>query len=137
MPEWHGLDTLVVSAGVSALRPVLEIAGESGASPEAQPSVDGVQRVADVALAAIKGNYVGPLLSVVAMVCFWTMFVHVASNSKLFLDSSHEKYKRIAFCSPSVIAWCRNTRTNPSDLRFQQGGLLYAVPGALHRKPCG
>jgi len=65
--EWHGLDTLVVSAGVSALRPVLEIASES-VSAGAQPSVDGLQRVADVALAAIKGNYVGPLLSAVTMI---------------------------------------------------------------------
>ncbi|KAH8992166.1 hypothetical protein EDB83DRAFT_2277190 [Lactarius deliciosus] len=65
--KWHGLDTLVVSAGVSALRPVLEIAGVSGVSA-AQPSADGVQRVADVALAAIKGNYIGPLLSVVTMI---------------------------------------------------------------------
>jgi hypothetical protein len=127
---------MVVSAGVSALRPVLEIADVSGVSAEAQPSVDGVQRVADVALAAIKGNYVGPLLSVVTMVSFWTMFVHVASNSKLCLDSSYEKYKRIAFCSPGVIARCCNTRPDPSDLRFQQGGFLYPVPGALHREPC-
>ncbi|KAH9170314.1 hypothetical protein EDB89DRAFT_1888100 [Lactarius sanguifluus] len=65
--KWHGLDTLVVSAGVSALRPVLEIAGVSGVSA-VQPSADGVQRVADVALAAIKGNYIGPLLSVVTMI---------------------------------------------------------------------
>ncbi|KAH8978392.1 hypothetical protein EDB92DRAFT_1790224 [Lactarius akahatsu] len=65
--KWHGLDTLVVSAGVSALRPVLEIAGVSRVSA-AQPSADGVQRVADVALAAIKGNYIGPLLSVVTMI---------------------------------------------------------------------
>jgi hypothetical protein len=107
----------------------------SGVFTAAQPSVDGVQRVADVALAAIKGNYVGPLLSVVAMVCFWTMFMYVALNYNLFLDSSHEKYKCLSFCPSSVIAWCCNTRTNPSDLRFQQGSILYVVPGALHRTP--
>ncbi|KAI9450502.1 hypothetical protein BJY52DRAFT_1302195 [Lactarius psammicola] len=66
--KWHGLDTLAISAGVSALRPVLEIAGVSGVSAATQPTADGVQRVADVALAAIKGNYVGPLLSVVTMI---------------------------------------------------------------------
>jgi NAD(P)-dependent dehydrogenase (short-subunit alcohol dehydrogenase family) len=75
LPEWHGLDTLVVSAGVSALRPVLEIAGVNGVTAETQPSVDGVQRVANVALAAIKGNYIGPLLSVVTMVRSMTTFV--------------------------------------------------------------
>ena len=132
--EWHGLDTLVVTAGVSALRPVLEIAGVGDGSAAAQPSVDGVQRVADVALAAIQGNYIGPLLSVVTMVRFRTIIV-VALNSDLFLDPSHEKYKCLPFCPPGVIAWCCNTRTNPSDLRFQQGSVLYVVPGALHRTP--
>jgi NAD(P)-dependent dehydrogenase (short-subunit alcohol dehydrogenase family) len=65
--EWHGLDTLIVAAGVSALRPVLEIAGVEGPSIT-QPDLDGIRRVEDVALAAIKGNYLGPLLSVVTMV---------------------------------------------------------------------
>jgi hypothetical protein len=65
--EWHGLDTLIVAAGVSALRPVLEIAGVEGQSVT-QPSLEGVRRVEDVAMAAIKGNYLGPLLSVVTMV---------------------------------------------------------------------
>jgi hypothetical protein len=67
--EWHGLDTLIVAAGVSALRPVLEIAGVEGPSVT-QPGLDGIRRVEDVAMAAIKGNYLGPLLSVVTMVCF-------------------------------------------------------------------
>ncbi|KAI0292250.1 NAD(P)-binding protein [Multifurca ochricompacta] len=66
--KWHGLDTLIVAAGVSALRPVMDIVGVGGISEVAQPSFDGVQRVADVALAAIKGNYLGPLLSAVTMI---------------------------------------------------------------------
>ena len=66
--EWHGLDTLIVAAGVSALRPVLEIAGVEGPSVT-QPDVKGVQQVEDAAMAAIRGNYLGPLLSVVTMVC--------------------------------------------------------------------
>jgi hypothetical protein len=67
--EWHGIDTLVVAAGVSALRPVLEIAGVKGPSVT-EPSLDGIQRVEEAALAAIKGNYIGPLLSVVTFVRF-------------------------------------------------------------------
>lgn len=66
--EWHGLDTLIVAAGVSALRPVQEIAGVEGPYVT-QPSLDGIRRVEDVAMAAIKGNHLGPLLSVVTMVC--------------------------------------------------------------------
>lgn len=65
--EWHGIDTLIVAAGVSALRPVLEIAGVKGPSVT-EPSLDGLRRVEDAALAAINGNYLGPLLSVVTFV---------------------------------------------------------------------
>jgi hypothetical protein len=75
--EWHGVDTLIVSAGVSALRPVLEIAGVEGPSAT-QPSLEGVQRVEDAALAAIKGNYLGPLLSVVTMVCLRSYMISVS-----------------------------------------------------------
>ncbi|KAI0285525.1 hypothetical protein BC826DRAFT_1052115 [Russula brevipes] len=65
--KWRGLDTMIVAAGVSALRPVLEIAGAEGPSVT-EPSLGGVERVEDAALAAIKGNYLGPLLSVVTMI---------------------------------------------------------------------
>lgn len=45
----------------------MEIASVEGPSLT-QPGLECVQRVEDVALAAIKGNYLGPLLSVVTMV---------------------------------------------------------------------
>jgi hypothetical protein len=76
--EWHGLDTLIVAAGVSALRPVLEIAGVEGPSVT-RPSLDDVRRVEDVAMAAIKGNYLGPLLSVVTMVCLRILLTSLLS----------------------------------------------------------
>ncbi|KAH9963577.1 NAD(P)-binding protein [Russula dissimulans] len=82
--KWHGLDTLIVAAGVSALRPVLEIAGVEGPSIT-QPDLDGIRRVEDVALAAIKGNYLGPLLSVVTMIPF--MRRTSASPSVLLISS--------------------------------------------------
>ncbi|KAI0259322.1 NAD(P)-binding protein [Gloeopeniophorella convolvens] len=83
--EWHGLDTLVVAAGVSALRPVLEIADAEGSYDVAQPSLGGIQRVADVALAAVKANYLGPLVSVVTMIPL--MRSTSASPSVLLLSS--------------------------------------------------
>jgi len=82
--KWHGLDTLIVAAGVSALRPVLEIAGVEGPSIT-QPDLEGVRRVEDAALAAIKGNYLGPLLSVVTMIPF--MRNTSASPSVLLISS--------------------------------------------------
>lgn len=68
---WSGLDTLVVCAGVSALRPLLELAGlerkDERLSP-LQASAEGVQHTVDVANAAIRGNYIGPLVCAVTFV---------------------------------------------------------------------
>ncbi|KZT42770.1 NAD(P)-binding protein [Sistotremastrum suecicum HHB10207 ss-3] len=70
-PEWHGLDTLIVCAGVSALRPLLAVAGVERAggvfTPE-KPSADGLERVKEVAFAAIHGNYLGPMLAAVTFI---------------------------------------------------------------------
>ncbi len=68
---WSGLDTLVVCAGVSALRPLLEVAGlerKDGKFSPAQASAEGVQHTVDVAHAAIRGNYIGPLVCAVTFV---------------------------------------------------------------------
>ncbi|KAI0089963.1 hypothetical protein BDY19DRAFT_888504 [Irpex rosettiformis] len=63
---WSGVDTVIVSAGVSALRPLMEVAGvhEKGY----QLTIDDVQKVADVSNAAIRGNYTGPLVSAVTLI---------------------------------------------------------------------
>ncbi|KAI0768118.1 NAD-P-binding protein [Trametes elegans] len=69
--EWGGLDTLVVSAGVSALRPLLEVAGLERNRGVFQPSrtdVEGVQRAVTAATAAIHGNYLGPLVCAVTFI---------------------------------------------------------------------
>ncbi|TFY78711.1 hypothetical protein EWM64_g5301 [Hericium alpestre] len=63
--EWDGLDTLIVCAGVSALQPLMTLTDSENANP---PSAQGVQRAADIALAAIQGNYTGPLISAVTMI---------------------------------------------------------------------
>ena len=68
---WGGLDTLVVSAGVSAVRPLLAIAGADvpGRTLNAsQTTVEGIQNTSRVALAAIQGNYIGPLVAATTFV---------------------------------------------------------------------
>ena len=68
---WGGLDTLVVCAGVSALRPLLEVAGlerHDGKFSPAQVHTEGVQRTVEVASAAMQGNYFGPLVCAVTFV---------------------------------------------------------------------
>lgn len=67
--EWGGLDTVIVSAGVSALQPVMTLAGvEPGSNDASVPSVDGIRQASAVALKAIGGNYIGPLVSAVTLV---------------------------------------------------------------------
>lgn len=65
--EWNGLDTLVLSAGVSALQPLLSVAGLKG-SGAGMADIEGLNRVRDVAAAAMRGNFTGPLLSAVTYV---------------------------------------------------------------------
>ncbi|KAI0671540.1 NAD-P-binding protein [Trametes maxima] len=69
--EWGGLDTLVVSAGVSALRPLLEVAGveqHNGKFHPPRTDATGVQRAVSAAAAAIQGNYIGPLVCAVTLI---------------------------------------------------------------------
>ncbi|KDR70064.1 hypothetical protein GALMADRAFT_255450 [Galerina marginata CBS 339.88] len=68
--EWGGLDTLVVAAGVSALQPLMAIAGveaERGTKLH-DATNEGIQRTATVAAAAVQGNYVGPLIAAVTFI---------------------------------------------------------------------
>lgn len=58
---------MIVAAGVSALQPLLEIAGDSK-STLSQTTKEGIQRIADVSAAAIRGNYTGPLVAAATFV---------------------------------------------------------------------
>ncbi|KAJ4463712.1 hypothetical protein C8R41DRAFT_927267 [Lentinula lateritia] len=65
--EWGGIDTVIVSAGVSATRPLLEIAGV-GLQQDLDASEEGIQVALNVAEAATKGNYLGPLIAAVSLI---------------------------------------------------------------------
>ncbi|KDN41923.1 hypothetical protein RSAG8_07140, partial [Rhizoctonia solani AG-8 WAC10335] len=54
---WNGVDTVIVSAGVSALQPVMNLVNQGG-----------VSRAVSVAIKAMEGNYMGPLVSVITMI---------------------------------------------------------------------
>ncbi len=81
--EWGGVDTLIICAGVSALRPLLEVAGlEKVGGVFVPPKVDasGVQRTVAAANAAMQGNYIGPLVCAVTFV----------SGTRAFLWAYHD-----------------------------------------------
>ncbi|EKM60647.1 uncharacterized protein PHACADRAFT_85124 [Phanerochaete carnosa HHB-10118-sp] len=63
---WDGVDTVVVCAGVSSLRPLLEIADVR--RPGEDLTLDGIQRIQEVSNAAMRGNFSGPLLSAITLI---------------------------------------------------------------------
>lgn len=65
--EWHGLDTIHICAGVSALQPVMSLTGIKSAQEDAD--ISGIQGAVDVAERAMKGNFNGPLVSALTFVC--------------------------------------------------------------------
>ncbi|KAJ3565862.1 hypothetical protein NP233_g7373 [Leucocoprinus birnbaumii] len=91
--EWEGIDTLVVAAGVSALKPLLAVAGLESTKVRGQPEEfnppqadqDAIQRVVDIAGAATKANYVGPLI---AAVTFIPMMISTSRSPSVLLVSS-------------------------------------------------
>ncbi|KAJ7088436.1 hypothetical protein B0H15DRAFT_290955 [Mycena belliarum] len=62
--QWGGLDTMIVAAGVSALRPLMEVAGATSGNV----GPEGIQHVVNVAGLATRGNYVGPLVAAVTFI---------------------------------------------------------------------
>ncbi|OBZ72323.1 11-beta-hydroxysteroid dehydrogenase-like 2 [Grifola frondosa] len=86
--EWKGLDTLIVCAGVSALCPLMEVAGlerHGQTFTPAQATMEGIQRTVNVTNAAVKGNYVGPLVSAVT---FIPLLASASASPSILLVSS-------------------------------------------------
>lgn len=87
--EWEGIDTLIVAAGVSALRPVLEIAGLESIKVRGEPEdfdppqadAEAIRRVVDVNTAAMKANCVGPLIAAVTFVSLFLLKLDTFSRA--------------------------------------------------------
>lgn len=62
---WGGLDTIHVCAGVSALQPVMALAG---AEDKQDATLEGIQGAKDIAGKAVQGNFVGPLVATLTFV---------------------------------------------------------------------
>ncbi|EJD55237.1 NAD(P)-binding protein [Auricularia subglabra TFB-10046 SS5] len=73
LSEWGGVDTVIIAAGVSALRPLLSVAGvehdiRGNAFAPGQVTLAGLQNAQHVAERAVAGNYIGPMLSLIALI---------------------------------------------------------------------
>ncbi|KAI2605283.1 NAD(P)-binding protein [Hypoxylon fragiforme] len=82
--EWGGLDTLYVCAGVSAVQPVMSLAG-IGPGKDEDASASGIQNALDITARATQGNVYGPL---VAAVAFIPMLTRTSAVPAVLLVSS-------------------------------------------------
>ncbi|KAI1453219.1 NAD(P)-binding protein [Annulohypoxylon moriforme] len=84
LATWGGLDTLYVCAGVSAVQPVMNLAGvEPGKTDDADEA--GMRHAVDIAARATQGNVYGPLL---AALTFIPMLLRTSASPSVLLISS-------------------------------------------------
>lgn len=66
-----GFDTLILTAGVSALQPLMSVAGVDMSAPDivgSQASPEGIQHAVNAATAAVNGNFIGPYIAAITFV---------------------------------------------------------------------
>ncbi|KAF9491629.1 NAD(P)-binding protein [Pleurotus eryngii] len=81
--EWGGIDTLVVAAGVSALQPLMKVAGVDDLDADA--TSEGIALSVETAKKAMNGNYFGPLGAAVA---FIPLLTRTSPSPSILLVSS-------------------------------------------------
>ncbi|KAJ8473723.1 hypothetical protein ONZ45_g16193 [Pleurotus djamor] len=81
--EWGGFDTLIVAAGVSALQPLMTLAGVKDRTTDA--TAEGIAQTVEIAGKAISGNYYGPMASAIA---FIPMLTRTSLSPSILLISS-------------------------------------------------
>ncbi|KAG6373195.1 hypothetical protein JVT61DRAFT_6815 [Boletus reticuloceps] len=85
---WHGLDTLILTAGVSALQPLMSVAGVDMSSLDiigSQASPEGIQHAVNAATAAVNGNFTGPYI---AAITFIPLLSYTSTSPSVLLLSS-------------------------------------------------
>lgn len=132
------MDTLVVAAGVSALQPLMAIAGVDTDSDNIlkQATKEGVQRVADVAAAATQGNYVGPLISAVTFVGFSpasVLFFNIADTNLGVKGPNAIEHIQIPINTPCQLPGIRHSSANAHSLCINQSRISRPLPSPLNR----
>ncbi|KAI2615328.1 NAD(P)-binding protein [Hypoxylon sp. NC1633] len=82
--EWGGLDTLHVCAGVSAVQPVMALAGVKPGE-DGDPGASDIQTAASVIARATQGNVYGPFITAVT---FIPMLTRTSASPSILLVSS-------------------------------------------------
>jgi hypothetical protein len=133
--EWGGIDTMIVAAGVSALLPLMEVAGVKSGKVEKS----GIQHVVDVAALATRGNYVGPLVAAVTFVRVFFFIQFSKENTLLMLDFILDPAPPVFFPTsvdpPRKFPCLRHPRADAHALRVYQSRIPAPLPGPLNRAP--
>jgi NAD(P)-dependent dehydrogenase (short-subunit alcohol dehydrogenase family) len=66
--QWGGLDSIHIVAGVSALQPILSLAGVAETATDQDASLVGIQNAVEIAGHAMQGNFFGPFVSALTFV---------------------------------------------------------------------
>ncbi|TRX92696.1 hypothetical protein FHL15_006370 [Xylaria flabelliformis] len=82
--QWGGLDTLHICAGVSAVQPVMALAGIKSGNEE-DPDAGSVRSATEIAGRAVQGNFFGPLT---AALMFIPMLKRTSPSPAILLVSS-------------------------------------------------
>ncbi|KAG2065963.1 NAD(P)-binding protein [Suillus decipiens] len=87
--EWDGIDTLIITAGVSALQPLMTVAGvtasKDGSLSPPHATAEATNYAVGVAKAAIDGNFFGPY---VAAITFIPLLTSCSISPSILLLSS-------------------------------------------------
>ncbi|KAG1865642.1 hypothetical protein C8R48DRAFT_772638 [Suillus tomentosus] len=69
--EWDGIDTLIITAGVSALQPLMTVAGVTSSKDGLSPphaTAEAIHHAVSVAKAATNGNFFGPYIAAITFI---------------------------------------------------------------------
>ncbi|OTB09859.1 hypothetical protein K445DRAFT_323547 [Daldinia sp. EC12] len=82
--EWNGLDSVHICAGVSAVQPVMSLAGVKPEDENDASNID-IQKAFNLAARATQGNFYGPF---VAAVTFIPLITRTSASPSILLASS-------------------------------------------------
>ncbi|KAG1741818.1 uncharacterized protein EDB91DRAFT_1129532 [Suillus paluster] len=66
--EWDGIDTLIITAGVSALQPLMSVAGVTASESPPHATAEAIGHAVGVAKAALDGNFFGPYIAAITFI---------------------------------------------------------------------
>lgn len=107
--EWQGVDTVIITAGVISLQPLLSIANLKHESDHVE--LEGVKRVVDVAQAALHSNFFGPLVTATTFVCEITPS-GIQEPLPFALDSLATLHIKLTLDTPHILLGLCNPRTH-------------------------